>query len=311
MSKIDSVVVVFDFSDDAAHAVRRAAAIAAEHGARLRLLHVVKQSVLEPLREWFGSKSRADAVLAERWEAVRNLAGATAKEYSVNVEPIIRHGHAVEEVLRASDRADLLVVGARSDPLEDFLRGTLAARLMRKWRRPLLIVKMPAQRPYQRVLVPVDLSGRSPAALRLALRMAPRAAVHVMHAYEAVYEGLLRRASVSEREIRRHRALAKSQAKWAMQLLRDPLRADSHRIRVTVEHGHGLLRSIQRQASLAAELVVLSPRHRPAYVQMLFGSMTRDFLERDLPTDVLIMPEQAPKKERRLSAPRRRRALAG
>ena len=225
MSKVDSIVVAFDFSADATRAVRRAAIIAAEHKAELRLLHVVNESTLEPLRSWFGSQARADAAIARTRASARRAGDATAKEYRVDIEPVIRRGNAVEEVLQVSDEADLLVVGARgSDPLQDFVRGTLAARLLKKRRRPLLIVKLPAQRPYQRVLVPVDFSDRSPAALRLAVA-AGLAGQHPCAACvsKRCTRGVLRHASISEREIERLRAIARSKAQSAMQRLTRPV----------------------------------------------------------------------------------------
>jgi nucleotide-binding universal stress UspA family protein len=311
MSKVDSIVVAFDFSADATRAVRRAAIIAAEHGAKLRLLHVVRQSMLEPLRDWFGSRARADAAFDRTRASLGELADATAKEYRIDTEPIIRRGNAVDEILRVGEAADLLVVGARgSDPMEDFVRGTLAARLLKKRRRPLLIVKLPAQRPYQRVLVPVDFSDRSPAALRLAMQLASRASIHVLHAYEAAQERRLRHASVSEREIERLRASARSKAHAAMRLLLSPLRDQRHRLKTTVEHGDELLLTLDKQQGIAAELVVLGPRRRTAAAKLLLGSMSREFLLRDPPSDVLVMPEPVSAKESRSSRAGEQRALA-
>ncbi len=312
MSKSHSIVVAFDFSDDATRAVRRAAALAAQHKSRLRLLHVVSESVLEPLRDWFASRARADAAIARTRATLDELAGAIASEYRIDAEAVIRRGNVVEEVLRFSDKADLLVVGARgSDPLEDFVRGTLAMRLLKKRRGPLLIVKLPATRPYQRVLVPVDFSARSPAALRLAVQLAARARIHVLHAYEAMHERRLRHASISEREIDRLRGIAKSKAQSEMQALLDPLRDDGRRLRAKVEHGDELLLTLQAQARIAADLVVLGPRRRSGAARLLLGSMSREFLMRDPPSDVLVMPEPALTSEGWASGPREQRALAG
>jgi nucleotide-binding universal stress UspA family protein len=311
MSKMGSIVVAFDFSGDATRAVRRAALIAARHGAELRVVHVVNKSVLEPLRDWFGSRHRANAAIARTRASLAELAGVAAREYRVDTEPIMRHGNAVEEILQVSDRADLLVVGARgSDPLEDFVRGTLAARLLGKQRRPLLIVKLPALRPYRRVLVPVDFSHRSPAALRLAVQVASRAGIHVLHAYEAIHERRLRHASISEREIERLRAIAKSKARSAMENLLDPVREDVLRLRSSVEPGDELMLTLETQARIAADLVVLGPRRRSAAAQVLLGSMSREFLLRDPPSDVLVLPEPALTSEGQLSGAREHRAQA-
>jgi nucleotide-binding universal stress UspA family protein len=116
MSKSCSIVVAFDFSDDATRAVHRAAALAAVHNARLRLLHVVGESVLEPLPYWFGSRARADAATDRTRASLGELAGAIAGEYRIDAEAVIRRGNVVEEVLRFSDEADLRSETSRAAP---------------------------------------------------------------------------------------------------------------------------------------------------------------------------------------------------
>jgi nucleotide-binding universal stress UspA family protein len=157
----------------------------------------------------------------------------------------------------------------------------------------LLIVKVPASRPYQRLLVPVDFSDRSPAALRLAVRLAAGAGIHVLHAYEAMHERKLRHTSISEREIERLRGIAKSKAQAAMQALLDPLRDVGRRLRATVEHGDELLLTLETHTRIAADLVVLGPRRRSAAARLLLGGLSREFLMRDPPSDVLVLPEPA------------------
>jgi len=104
------IVCATDFSADATRAVRRAAMLARQHGAGLRLLHVVSRPRLDALRQWV----RRPVDLPERLvEAARAEMQQTAGEARVVI------GDVVASIAKAAAGADLLVLGM-TDPETQF-----------------------------------------------------------------------------------------------------------------------------------------------------------------------------------------------
>lgn len=67
---------------------------------------------------------------------------------------------------------------------------------------PMLVAKQDPQIQYENVLVPVDFSDYSAAALLFASEVAPAAALHVFHALDSALTGRLRSAGVSDEGIK-------------------------------------------------------------------------------------------------------------
>jgi nucleotide-binding universal stress UspA family protein len=116
------VLAVVNASAAGQHAAREAAVIAAEHGARLRLLHVADSRALGPDAVWLplGAQERA----AEE-EARRALAAASERATAAGLDPSrvecvvrdARGGGASVAAAEARDwGCDLVVVGASARP---------------------------------------------------------------------------------------------------------------------------------------------------------------------------------------------------
>jgi|SoiMethySBSTD1v2_1073268.scaffolds.fasta_scaffold800099_2 hypothetical protein len=94
-------------------------------------------------------------------------------------------GDALDEILLASERADVLGLRARGlNPIREPLLVTTAERLLRKCKRPVRVVKQPPPSGYGGALVGVDLSMHSVAGVELALRAAPTARISAVHAFD-------------------------------------------------------------------------------------------------------------------------------
>jgi nucleotide-binding universal stress UspA family protein len=167
MSSLRSLLAATDFSDDAEHAAYRAAMLTAEHSAQLRLLHVVSRSSVDALRVILRSHPGAEVAMIEELSVMLgDLAAQLATQTGSKVSTALEIGDVLDEIVKASDPADLLVVGARGlNPIRDLLLGTTAERLLRKCRRPVLVVKQRPQGRYGKVLVAADLSPQSAAVL--------------------------------------------------------------------------------------------------------------------------------------------------
>lgn len=131
--------VGFDGGDEARAALRAAAAIAREHGARLRLVAVADLAATgfgwavgapyEALRE------------AEHANLRRAMEDAIAALDGVEAEAVVREGRADAELAAASGDLDLLVVGSRNyGPLRRALLGTVSGRVADDAACPVLVV---------------------------------------------------------------------------------------------------------------------------------------------------------------------------
>ena len=122
---LDPIIAATDFSDDAGHALRRAARLAARHRARLELLHVVDRVALDAVRVW----TRRPVDLAERLvDDARRLLGECAAALGTVASPRVAVGDVQEEILSSCAGAGLLALGAHGvNPLHDAIVGTTAA----------------------------------------------------------------------------------------------------------------------------------------------------------------------------------------
>src|SRR5689334_14575883 len=114
MTATASFLVATDFSDDAGHAAYRAAALAAEKETQLDLLHVMSRSSLDALREVFRLHPGAETALIEDVRSVLSqFVGNIAEQTGVSANARVAVGHVLDEILAASERADMLILGVR------------------------------------------------------------------------------------------------------------------------------------------------------------------------------------------------------
>lgn len=293
MKKIESLLVATDFSEDGRAAGRRAAQLAAQLGARLELLHVMSGPSLSVLRELFDLAVDADAkLIGDAQRQLDDAAAEIARENGLAATARVQVGQVVNEILAASEAADMLILGAHGlNPLRDMILGTTAERLLKRCGRPALVVRRPPQGPYRRVLVPVDFSPHSLAALRMAMNIAPQADITVIHAFDAPYEGKLWLAGVSDEQIHRYRLHAQQQALARIdELLKDS--GDPYRCSRSVQHGDAAPLILAKAAELEADLIVIGKHGQMVIEELLIGSVTRHILS-DSKCDVLVVREQS------------------
>jgi|GEM_PF-94785 magnesium-transporting ATPase (P-type)/nucleotide-binding universal stress UspA family protein len=287
-----TVLAATDFSEDATNAARRAAMLAAELRGRLELLHVLSGTSLKAVREMLRSHDDAEERLID--DAQRQLDAAKSQlveETQATVFSSVAIGSVPEEILSASEQADLLALGAHGlSPWRDFLVGTTADRLLRMCKRPVLVVKHSPEASYRRVLVPVDFSPHSVAALKMAMRIAPNADIMVVHGSAVAFEGMFQQAGIVEDEIDRFRAQAQHHALSSLNTLIDEVSDGSHRIFRTVEHEDATRLILATEKSFKADLIVIGKHGKTIVEEMLLGSVTRRILS-DSKCDVLIVHE--------------------
>lgn len=202
---VNRIIVGTDFSASASLAVERAAQLAAEHSARLEIVHVTRR--LSPV----GFTRRVGGG-APAWEEVeRGLEAARAVASSHGATASVRtlQGATAPALARHATQsgADLLVVGVgETRTLSGMVVGTTAERLVEAWPGHTLVVQRPEVAPYRTVLACVALAPISPAVLELGAALRPEAELHVMHAYLPPFEGTLLREGVGYDALASHRA---------------------------------------------------------------------------------------------------------
>jgi nucleotide-binding universal stress UspA family protein len=286
---IETILAFTDLSDHGAVAVRRAAQLAAQHDAELRLVHVVTPGTLTPLSAWLESDD-ARARMADAGSALAVLAARATARHSIRVDTRVLAGTLLDEILREAAAADLVVLGARgAGLLRRAVLGTTAHRLLTKCDRPMLVVRQEAAASYRRILVPVDLNDNADTTLQAVLALAPSAEVHVLHAYELMHEGKLRMAGVGESRIRKFRQAARAtvQARLLAMLARHE--RGTQRFHPHLRRGHAVRLIRASAARIDADLIVMSKRSRSKVEDILLGSVTERVVA-DLQNDVLVVP---------------------
>jgi nucleotide-binding universal stress UspA family protein len=290
MTPIRSILVATDFSVDGNNAVRRAALLAQKHEASLSMLHVVNSQGCRSLREWFSPSIDIDLKSAQARATLRRLAAEVIGKYDVAANIEVRVGDDLEEMLRASEGTDLVVLGKRgNNAIKSLLVGQTADRLLRTCRCRVLIVKQSADGPYRRVLVPVDFTPGSDEAVRTADALAPGAGIQVFHAISSTREAVLREADVPAAVIRESRAREEAGVIARMRRSVARLGLDSRRMSFALGRGAAARSVLHKAQTLSADLIVAGKQGRSTIAAFLLGSVSSRLLAGSS-CDMLIVP---------------------
>jgi nucleotide-binding universal stress UspA family protein len=144
MKTFNHIVVPTDFSATARDALRMARALALGTRARVSIVHVVPDVWRQP---WIAEAGGEVVGIQREWEkdAHDRLAALVAEETfgDAEVQTVVRIGapHAEIAAYAESQHADLIVLGTHGHgPVHRFLLGSVAERLVRTARCPVLAV---------------------------------------------------------------------------------------------------------------------------------------------------------------------------
>ncbi len=288
-----TIIAATDFSDEARHAVERAAIVAKEQRAHLSVLHVMSSSALNDLRKLFRTPTDVEAKLIDdAGRMLSEVAADISQKTGVMGSTEVKTGQAHAEILAATESADLLVLGAnRRNFLHDLILGTTAERLLSTCKRPILVAKRPPKTRYERVLVPVDFSPYSTSALTMASRIAPNARMTIVHAFRVPFEGRLRTVGASDDDIRRY---CEEEQQAAEKMIRELIlesHVDADRVSSAVERGDPSPVILAKAEDLLSDLIVIG-KHGQSWIEDLFvGSTTHHVLARS-ECDVLVVQDR-------------------
>lgn len=291
MSKLTHIVAATDLSAASRHATDRAALLSRMHDVPLTVVHSISSGMLDELRGWAGAATDAQAVEDDARKRLGSLGEDLRQRHGARVTDELVVGHPVIEVTRIAEQreADLLVTGTRGT---SFVRGVVigstAERIAKRSRRPVLMVRQSVREPYRRVLVPVDFSPWSLEAVRLAGRVAPGAALVLMHAVSVPFEGRMRLSGVPDSSIARYRELGRIDAMGKLQALADQAGLPPERVRHSTPLGSDPWMLIaEEEQEHDCDLIVIGRQGRHALDELLLGSTTRMVLA-ECSGDVLV-----------------------
>ena len=172
------LLVATDLSPRSDLALTRAWRLTQQHGAELRVCHVVDDALPAHLAD--AQKVAAETILQER---IRALAG----EGSSSVSAAVVAGKPFAEILREAIAwpAEMIVLGVHRGGADGMFRGSTAERVIREGHHPVLVVRRAAAADYRQAVVGVDFSVHALWAARTGFRLAPQANFHLVHSYVA------------------------------------------------------------------------------------------------------------------------------
>jgi len=290
-----NVLLATDLSARCDRALDRAIAIAADANAQLTILHVYEE--IEESRRTYGRHP------APSWRAPPD-AGAIAKrrirqglradvgDAVERATVLIEDGEPSEVIERvaATEGADLIVTGVASErpfASQSVILGRTVEKLLRRVQIPTLIVRNRPRASYEHILVATDLSEPSARALQVALRFFPNQALHLLHAFELPYAGLI---DDPDRHAASLRVVHAEELAAFIDKMVLPETARRRLVKL-VESGRPAQLVHEYVRDHSADLVVLGTHGRGAMLEALLGSTAKSILL-SLHCDALLVPGQ-------------------
>lgn len=142
-----NILVAIDGSTYAAKALDYAVGLAEKFSSKISLVHVVPTMTAISPKLGASSSNYMKDMRADLGEEGRNILAEgenTVKVSNVDVETILKHGDAADELIEAADelKADLIVVGERGlGSGGTFPLGSIACKVSQYAKCPVLIIK--------------------------------------------------------------------------------------------------------------------------------------------------------------------------
>lgn len=276
-------------------AIDRAGMLAEQLQAQLSLLHVVAPTT---------SEHNLEQALQLAIAGLKSRARAPEWRFGPLPEVAVRTGGPARLIVDSMDkhRADLVVIGPhRKRGLRDVFEGTIAEKILNTRQCPLLIVRQPAEAEYKQVMLALDVSDESTAAVQTAeaLILNARTQAMVMHVCEPPYQGMMRSAGVGTQEVISYVNQSRREAASEMRDLLKRTSADHTRYGVVIGESHPA-RAIRRAVEMYQPDLLVMGTNGGRVRRALIGSIASQVMDA-ADCDVLVVPRgAAPARKERL-----------
>jgi len=269
---VKRILLATDLTVRSDRAAARARQLRTRFGAALTVLHVLDADLPEDIQQRRRQEARD---LLER--AFPGGDGEGGPETSIQVASGVEH-----EVIESRGREhDLIVLGTHRARFRDAFIGTTSERILRRARRPVLVVRDEALTPYGRVAVGVDFSDAARRAITAAADLAGNANFVLVHALDVPYQSFI--SEESRRRAAADPALYDAMDRLAVEL---PEAGDIRRL-VRVGEPVPTLQAVVQE--VGADLLAVGTQGRGAVGRALLGSVAERMLA-TLPCDTLAVP---------------------
>lgn len=278
------ILAATDFSTRSNRALRQAALLAQSDDSLLFMVHVVDNDQPDDLVRM--EQREAERILREQMGAMPEIRWTHAR-------PMVIPGDPFDGILQAAAeiQPDLIVMGShRKQLLRDIFIGTTVERVIRKAALPVLMVNHEAQRRYERILAPTDMSDISANALHVARSIGMLGdGATLVHAFTALAKGKMSVAGVDRDSIADYIEGERRQAsnELAAFLIANDLQGLQWRLRV--EDGSPMEIISRAVTDIEPDLMVMGTHGRSRLIKALIGSTTEEAL-RSLNVDILVVP---------------------
>jgi nucleotide-binding universal stress UspA family protein len=285
-----AVVVGVDGSDDADRAIRYAVEDALRSRRRIRLVHVVPETVpMASMMPLYGSdtlETIGRQILADAETRVRELA-----DEAVRVETVLAHGPRYNAILAHTRDAALVVLGRRPSMIARIRTGSTSSAVAARADCPVVAVpeEWDTAPRHGRVVAAVDGSSVSREVLRAGLEAAHERAAQlvVLHAWRpmAPYESTMAGPRAAEAWHRQAEPVL-----WAMVA---GLRADFPDVEVQVELHYERTADALVAAGRHADLLVMGRRGEGPSFGISLGAKARALLRAGVcPVEIVAAPRE-------------------
>ncbi|WP_129647387.1 universal stress protein [Peristeroidobacter agariperforans] len=265
-------------------AIDRAGMLAEQLQAQLSLLHVVSPTT---------SELNLEQALQLAITGLKSRARAPEWRFGPLPEVAVRTGGPARLIIDSIDKhqVDLVVIGPhRKRGLRDVLEGTIAEKILNTRQCPLLIVRRPAEAGYQQVMLALDVSEESAAAVQAAeaLILNARTQSMVMHVSEPPYQGMMRSAGVGTEEVISYVNHSRREAAAEIRELLKRTSADHTRYGVVIGDSHPA-RAIRRAVEMYQPDLLVMGTNGGRVRRALIGSIASQVMDA-ADCDVLVVP---------------------
>jgi nucleotide-binding universal stress UspA family protein len=280
------ILVACDLTSRSDRAIARGFQLAKDLGGSLDIVHVVDDALTDSYRthavDW------AKKALTEQIAEFSQKTGVSAQAH-------VRVGNPRTDVAAAADEAgaELIIIGVHGDrPVgSKAFSETSAGKLLKSTLHAVLLVRDEVEETYRNVVVGVDFSMFTRAALHQALTFAPSARFHLVHAYHLPFAGLARGDNFNNQVAYEERL--KLDAFLAEEMERVGERARQIGLmpgEMETLMREGDARHVLREVcgSVDADLMVIGTHSRSGLSRAIWGSVAADVLNSP-PCDVLVI----------------------